>query len=455
MVIGMELVNKLAACLYDRLERQKGRAKHFLHSTAVREDLKTLYPMQDIARKQREFVIEKLSIGILILAVGGLLATVLILKESKEGAIEKNQLQRNPYGEGASSIELLARNGDETAQLTLELEERSFSMKELEESYQDFLPKLEQIVLGENVSFDEVAYDLTLPDSMEGYPFIIEWQTDEEWVDAKGRLIWNELSEPVVTEVAARVTCNEFEKQETFLCCVQSRASPVSMQEQLQRKLQDLEEENRQNEIFLLPTEYGGKEIVWKQQKNRIGFLFLLATPLICVALCFSKDKDLHKRVEEREEQMRMDYPKLVSKLALLLGAGMTVQNAWNKIAADYAAKKPSEASRRYAYEEMLLTVHELRNGVYQSEALESFGRRCRLACYNKLAALLVQNLRSGSANLARLLQEEAVDAFEESKHLARRRGEKAGTKLLFPMLLLLMIVMVIIIVPTFISNMG
>lgn len=453
----MELVKKLANFIYEKLDSKGNKADSFLRSASVREDLKTLYPMQDIVKRQREFVIEKLSLGILILLVGSVLAVMLIIKESGQGVIQNNQLQRNSFGEGARSIELVAEteNGDETAQIFLELEEQNFSEEEFQSYYNAFLPELEKVVLGENTSFDEVAYDLVLPDSVDGYPFVLEWQTDEEYIDSKGQLICNELSEPVVTEVTAKIAYNDFKRQESFLCCVRSRASPFRMEEQLQKQLLVLEEENRKDEFLTLPTQYGGKELAWRNQSERNGFLFLLATPLICVVLVLSKDKDLHKRVEEREEQMKMDYPELVSKLALLLGAGMTVQNAWQRIVTDYVAKKSSQASKRYAYEEMLLTANELRNGVYQSEALDGFGRRCRLPCYNKLATLLTQNLRSGSTNLALLLQEEARQAFEERKHLARRQGEKAGTKLLFPMMLLLMIVMVIIVVPTFLSNMG
>lgn len=448
----MDMVKKLAALVYGRLEQCENKKGCFLNNTAVREDLKILYPMQDVTGKQREFEIEKISLGILVFLAGSLLGVMLIIKGGREGEIDNNRLQRNSYGEGACSIELIAENGEETAQISLELEEKNFSIEELEKCYETFFEKLERVVLGKNSSFEEVVYDLVLPDCLEGYPFVLEWQTDEDYIDAKGRLVQNELSCPVVTEVTVRIAHDGFEREESFLCCVQSRASPVSMQEMLEKRLQVIEEENREKEFLMLPTEYGGKEIVWKQQRDWRGFLFLLAVPFVCAMLCFSKDRDLHKRVEEREEQMKMDYPELVSRLALLLGAGMTVQNAWERIAFDYAGKKPSEAGKRYVYEEMLLTVHEWKNGVYQSEALEGFGRRCRLACYNKLATLLVQNLRSGSTNLAVLLQEEAVAAFEERKHLARRQGEKAGTKLLFPMMLLLMIVMVIIIVPTFIT---
>lgn len=451
----MEFVKKLAAFLYDKWETRANKDNSFLHSTAVREDLKTLYPMQDVAKKQKEFVIEKLSLAMLILFIGSVFAVVMIIKECGEVAIMNNQLQRSSYGEGNRSIELVAENGDETAKLSVELEEKDFSEEELEACYSTFLAELEKEVLGENISFDEVEYDLNLPDSMEGYPFVMEWQTDEEYIHAKGELVWNELSEPVVTELTVKISYNHFQKQKTFLCCVRSRASPFSMKEELQKQLQVLEEEHREDEFLTLPTQYGGKELVWKQQTERNGFLFLLATPLVCVVLLWSKDKDLHKRVEEREEQMRMDYPELVSKLALLLGAGMTVQNAWQRIVSDYVLKKPTEAVKRYAYEEMLLTANEMRNGVYQSEALEGFGRRCRLPCYNKLATLLIQNLRSGSSNLSCLLQEEAKEAFEERKHLARRQGEKAGTKLLLPMMLLLIMIMVMIIVPAFLSHMG
>ncbi|MBQ6787272.1 MAG: type II secretion system F family protein [Lachnospiraceae bacterium] len=453
----MEYVKGLALWIYSRLERQKRKNKKnslFWQSNTVREDLKILYPMQDIAKKQKEFVIEKLSLGILILLVGGVIGILLMIQERRVDYVENNQLPRSEYGEGSQIIALIAENGIEEAQLTLELAERQYTKQELIELYDFFQPELETVVLGENRSFDEVSYDLNLVSGLEGYPFEILWYTDEEYVESNGRLIQNELSEAVVVELTAQISCQEFEREENFWCCIQSRASPLSMQEQLQRQLQDLEARNREQEYIMLPTEYGGKEIVWTRQTQKNGFLFLIATPLVCIVLLFSKDKDLHKRVEEREEQMKMDYPELVSKLALLLGAGMTVPNAWQRIVTDYCKKDLPETKKRYAYEEMLLTANELKNGVFQQEALEGFGRRCRIPCYNKLATLLTQNVRSGSANLALLLQEEATEAFEERKHMARRQGERAGTKLLVPMMLLLTIVMIIVIVPTFLSNM-
>lgn len=52
-------------------------------------------------------------------------------------------------------------------------------------------------------------------------------------------------------------------------------------------------------------------------------------------------------------------------------------------------------------------------------------------------------------------LQQEAEHAFEERKRNARELGEKAGTRLLLPMMLMLVVVMVLIMVPACFSFAG
>ena len=176
----------------------------------------------------------------------------------------------------------------------------------------------------------------------------------------------------------------------------------------------------------------------------------LFRSPLLVFVIYIGKDRDLQKQVADRNEQLRLDYPEIVSALALLIGAGMAVPNAWQRVAKDYRVRRQETGRVRFAYEEMLLTIYEMESGVAQTNAYERFGRRCRVQSYNRLAAMLSQNVRKGAANLAILLREEAANAFEERKHMARRLGEKAGTKLLVPMMMLLGMIMVIIMVPAF-----
>ena len=160
------------------------------------------------------------------------------------------------------------------------------------------------------------------------------------------------------------------------------------------------------------------------------------------------KQKDQKKK---REVQMSLDYPQMVSKLTLYLGAGMTVRKAWYRIAEDYEQQK-EEKGRRETYEEMIYTMHEIQGGGSESECYERFGERCGLPAYKKFGAMLSQNLKKGTKGLASLLKQEADNAFEERKSLARRLGEEAGTKMLIPMFLMLAVVLVMIVVPAFFS---
>ena len=150
-----------------------------------------------------------------------------------------------------------------------------------------------------------------------------------------------------------------------------------------------------------------------------------------------------------RRRQLLLDYPEIVSKLMVFIGAGMTIRLAWENIVSDY---ETDGGPPRCAYEEMTKTLAQLKTGASEGKAYHEFGRSCGLRQYMKLASLLEQNRRTGIANLRTLLKAEMNAAWEERKNMARRQGEEAGTRLLGPLLLMLIIVMVIVIVPALMS---
>ena len=146
---------------------------------------------------------------------------------------------------------------------------------------------------------------------------------------------------------------------------------------------------------------------------------------------------------------MQIDYPSVVSKLNLLIGAGMAPRMAWKKMITDYEKRKKQI---RYAYEEMIITKNSIESGYPENRAYGEFGRRCGIHCYLKLGNLLEQNLKQGTSGLKQKMEEEMIHALEERKNMALRLGEEAGTKLLIPMFLMLGIVIVVLIVPAFMS---
>lgn len=451
----MNITEKVAKILYKWIEHMPRKPDGILYSDTVRKDLQLLEPTADIQQRQKEYVIGKLSICSLVLFAGVLLSITLWIKDSSNTQIVDNRIYRPSYGEGSRSICLEAGNENETAKLEVVLSEREYTKTELEELYQAFLVELETAILGENTSLDTVVYDLKLVDCIEGYPFMVEWEVPLEYIDCDGKLLQETLENPVVVELTAKISCDAFDSCYKIGCNIHNRAKSFSMQEKLVQEWKALEENSRQQEYVTLPSEFRNQAIEWSKSREHTGLLFFLLTIVSAVLLFLGKDRDLHKQVEIRGEQMQEDYAEIVSKFALLTGAGMTLQGAWTRIVGDYQKKSAQTKTKRFAYEEMLSAIYEINNGCSFKLAIEHFGRRCGLSCYTKFSTLLSQNLRKGSNNLSQLLQAEAREAFEERKHIARKQGEKAATKLLVPMMILLAVVMIIIIVPSMASYFG
>lgn len=447
------MMEKLAGWIYDRLAAMPRTPDNILYNEAVKNDLRALEPACNICRRQKEYVIKKLSVCCSVVAVCVIVAFTLWIKEATAEKIVDNCIDRNPYGDGTKIVSLLADDGINTYEVPVTIEEKQYSRAELQILSEEAIAVMEKSILGENPSSDEIMYDLRLMRKIDGYPFDVGWYTDEAYIDGDGKLVMDVLDSPKLVEVTAILSLGDFELEHSMTMKIHSKAVQPDTKERIGKAIQELEQDSRNQKNMTLPSQFENQNIQWRYKKRATGLLFLIAAPVLAAFIYFSRDRDLHMQVRNREEQMRMDFPEIVGALALLTGAGMTVPNAFLKIALDYKKRREQNEKnvpRRYAYEEMLLAVYEMESGTAQTEAYEHFGRRCRIPAYNKLSMMLAQNIRKGAANLPRILREEAADAFEERKHTARKLGEKAGTKLLVPMMMFLGITMVIIMVPAF-----
>ncbi len=416
----------------------------------IRDALRTLKPTGNIKEYQKEYLTKKLMLCAAVVGLGIILSAALWIKERSQTDVVDNKLYRNAYGDGAKQVELVAENDGEEIALSLEIEEKQYNAKELDALLQEFIPALEEAVLGNNQGLDMVLQDLRFIDSIEGFPFLVEWSTDGEYIDYAGHLLCENLKQPAIVELTALISCDLYEVEHRMSCYVYPGKADSDTGTILLNELRQAEAGSRENEFMTLPSEIGGTGLSWRFKKSHTGLLVLLVAPLIAMLLYYSFDRDLYRQVEDRKQELRLDYPDIVGSLALLIGAGMTPTNAWAKLVKDYVTKKENTGKSRCAYEEMLFTAREIQNGISQPAAYERFGLRCQLTNYNKLAALMAHSVTKGSSNLADLLREEAADVFEERKHIARELGEKASTKLLMPMMLLLGMIMVIMVLPAF-----
>lgn len=151
------------------------------------------------------------------------------------------------------------------------------------------------------------------------------------------------------------------------------------------------------------------------------------------------------KKILERSEEMLSDFSDVVSKLALLTNAGMIMREAWEEVAYN---------GETTIYREMQRSVQEMNNGVSEVDALYNFGSRCIISEIKKFVSTIIQGIEKGNSELAGMLQRQSSEVWEVKKQKVKRQGEKAASKLMFPMLLMFMGILIMIIIPIF-TNMG
>jgi hypothetical protein len=213
------------------------------------------------------------------------------------------------------------------------------------------------------------------------------------------------------------------------------------------------EEAQEGADLLTLPQEVAGVSLKWSEKKQYLVWKVLFFEIVVLVLLRFVMVERKKNERKSQQDQMQIDYADVVCKLLILMGSGMTLKQAWGRIAAQYADKRQkSQIEKHYIYEEMLLTCNAIQDGESESAAYRKFADRIELGSYQRLVRILIQNMHTGSKGLCRLLEQESQNALEERKALARKLGEEAGTKMLLPLMMMLGIVIAIIMVPAMLS---
>ncbi len=195
-----------------------------------------------------------------------------------------------------------------------------------------------------------------------------------------------------------------------------------------------------------------GTLLGWILKTDDYGLYLWMGAIGVAFLIYLLADKDLHDEVEKRKKQMKKDYPDIVHKLVLYLGAGMTIRSSFQRMADEYVRLRAAGSEKRPIYEEVLHTCRELKAGVSEGAAYEHFGKRTGIQEYIRLMTFLTQNLKKGNYMLLQRLREDATKASLERIQYGRRLGEEAVTKLLLPMVMMLLVVMLMIMIPAFAS---
>ena len=392
---------------------------------------------------------------IMILTLSMILSVTLFLMENVFKASDK-VVKRNAYGEGEKVTEYeVSVEGEEEGTIEIAVEEQEYSEKDVQKMFREIMDRLDEVILGENESFNRVEKNLNLVTTVDNYPVRIEWQLDSYSV----MNLYGEIQEdnvvPGGTLVELRGIISYRDKEAIYVQSARvyplTRSGMDKLLYEIKNEARRIEESTRQEDSFVLPEKIGGRDITWTQKTESRWHYVLFLGIAICVYLVYREQERAKRETRKRAESLLRDYPGMISKFTMLLSTGTTLRSAWEKIVQNYEQAKESMGTHP-VYEEMLSTLHEIQGGVSEAEAYEHFGKRCGSSTYMKFGTLLSQNLRKGSKGISDLLRMEAIQSFENRKNTAKRLGEEAGTKLLIPMLGMLAVVFIMVMVPAFLS---
>lgn len=268
---------------------------------------------------------------------------------------------------------------------------------------------------------------------------------------SKEGIIYRErLSEPREVVLQAYLRFGEEEREHWFALEIlpYEAGSAEALLHNAKEILTGLEKETSGEDGFYLPEKIGPVRIEKPDSSRSIIGLLVVAVMFLPFALVITKRQEKEKEKKKREEELLAAYPRLVTKLTLFTGAGLSLRGAWERLASE--CRTDEEGKRNAVDEEILMLVGELKNGTSEAKAYEAMGRRIGLKPYLRCASLLVSQLQKGSGSLRKGLETEAGLAWEMHRERAAKKGEEAQTKMLFPMMGMLFLVMAVVMIPAF-----
>jgi tight adherence protein C len=391
-------------------------------------------------------------------------------KKNTIGLEKKGIIERPAFGEGNKEIQAEAelQNGKVKANEVFQvpLKEMPAITKD-ERAVAKSLEKLTETSLkGRNKNLLNINSNLTLPINDKNIGNLgvkIAWKSSNEtFVKANGSVVipqYGTGDKKIVLQ--AILSKGKALYKKNFKITVLQSQTPITDQQkvlaaksELQKKIDERSKMEDFSGNLKLPSKLDNLDdlkINWlasgiEKKGNGITILFLGFVFLILVI--FLADNELDKKIKKRRLRLQLDFPDFLNRFTLLINAGMTVSRAWIKISEDAAKGGP-------LYEEIAFTVSEINSGKAEIISYENFAERCKISEISKFVSVIEQNLRKGNKELVAVLKFQLKDCWQMRRNVAKRLGEEASTKMLFPLMLMFSAIILIVATPAVMAMQG
>lgn len=441
----LDFLYGMSMFIFDMLKKLNiaGRRSH------ENDSLRKIMVKDIIIQEEYLYMVNKTALCILVFFIVIFAGTVYDFTGGDESKYEKTLLRPdNGSNVKTYNLDVIEENSDEREKVTIKISKVRHKDEYVYGLFEKYRDKVIERMLNGNSDADNICRDLKFDSEYGDEQISLSWGCrDNDIIDYGGKL----SAESSGKETVIYLTMSfEGRSREYEIPIKITSAGEESFQEKIQKIV---DESDAYNNEVTLPDEIDGKKVLFSISSRNKTIPFILIGIMAAAAVCAAKGGEVKNEVKKRNRQMEMDYSDIVSKLMLLSGAGLSIRMSWKRIVADYE-KHVKPYGMRYAYEEMKFAQNKMDSGNPETETYAEFGRRCGLRSYIKLGSILEQNISKGSSGMKKSLEYEVREAFEERKNLAKKKGEEAGTKMLFPMLIMLVVSIIMVLIPSF-MNMG
>lgn len=359
--------------------------------------------------------------------------------------------ERNSFGGGEKEVSVILKEEDQEKEYFFVLEEQQLSEEEEEDQKEEFFQELEDQMAGQNPSLQKVQDSLNFDDAIDGWPLSITYEPEEsdyiQWDGSLGE-VEQELEEKgyVDTTVAVSAEYGSYHWTNTYAIHIipKEKVKNTSPFTKAIAMLKELEKNTRGEKYYNVPDSAEDVSIEVEEGFSLSGILLFGISALML--LIMHNVLGLKDQEKDCSKEMARDFPTIVHLLALYMGAGLSLASAIHRISLDYESR--TEENKKYAFEEIIWMDRQLKLGAGQQEVCAQWGRKFKDPMYQKLSLTLQQVISKGSKEGKSLMNRMEEEAFQHRIDQAKKEGEEASTKLLFPMIVLLGTVMVLVMFP-------
>ena len=374
---------------------------------------------------------------------------VVSYKETHAG--QEIVLEREDYNGNEKEYEFVFSSEDYSETGKLKVAPVELTQEEFDVRARELFSHMEEKVMGEGGTFSRVSRDIGLPAADEGDVIRLEWYShDPEYITSYGRILSENLkSDTTSVTLTAKAYYLDYETECDYSLTIVREVEEETVYTRIKKELAKLESEDRNQRQLMLPAEIDGVSISMSGNKSPNYLKMIIAGCILCIFAAGLAAGRLKEEERLRDDELKRQFPDFVSRLSLLIAAGMTIRAALREIIMEPQVKESEDPIKKnLLLEEIEYSINQINTGAGEAAVYEELGLRLGLPEYRRLFSNLSQGVSVSDEQLLKLMDVEISQVVCEQQNTIRERGEKSSTALLIPMVMLLAVTMLIVIFP-------